>query len=129
MNTQNFFDAATLVQLAATASRTSSNNGSGVDLREFAGDVGVVLDSAAASAGTNPTLDVTLEDSADNSSFAAVSPAAAFTQVTSVAGSQKLVVNKDGCRRYVRAKWVIGGTSSPAFTFSVNLLGYPKYPA
>ena len=68
---------------------------------------------------------MTIEDSADNSSFAAIT-GAAFTQVTTTASAQKLVVNKDGARRYVRVKYTIGGTT-PSFTFSVNAVGVAKY--
>ena len=84
------------------------------------------MDSAAGG-GSSPTLDVTIEESADNSSFAAVaSGAVAFTQVTGTASAQKVALNKDDAKRYVRIKYTIGG-SSPTFTFSVNAVGLKKY--
>jgi hypothetical protein len=107
-----------------TAARTATGQTSGIDLQQYDGDVVFVLDSAAGT-GTSPTMDVTIEDSADNSSFAAIT-GAAFTQVVDAASAQKLVINKDEARRYVRVKYTIAGTS-PSFTFSVNGIGAKKY--
>ncbi len=109
-----------------TATRTATGQTSGIDLRAYDGDVLFLLDSAAGG-GSSPTLDVTIEESADNSSFAAVaSGAVAFTQVTGTASAQKVALNKDDAKRYVRIKYTIGG-SSPTFTFSVNAVGLKKY--
>ena len=110
-----------------TAARTATGQTAGIDLRVYDGDVVFVLDSAAG-AGTSPTLDVTIEDSADNSSFAAISSGAvAFTQVTGTAAAQAVSVNKDDASRYVRIKYTIGGSSGQSFTFSVNAFGLKKY--
>ena len=108
-----------------TAARTATGQTSGIDLRDYDGAVVFLLDSAAG-AGTSPTLDVTIEDSADNSSFSALS-GAAFTQVTGTASAQKLSIDKDNAKRYVRIKYTIGGSSGQSFTFSVNGLGLKKY--
>lgn len=126
MNLQTIMDILTLLNLFPTAARTATANGTGVDLQQYSGDVAVVLDSAAGT-GTSPTLDVKLQDSADNSTFADIT-GATFTQVINAASQQKIVVNKDAARRYVRAVATIGGTT-PSFTFSVNAVGVKKYPA
>lgn len=126
MNLQTIMDILTLLNLFPSAARTATANGTGVDLQQYSGDVAVVLDSAAGT-GTTPTLDVKLQDSADNSTFADIT-GATFTQVTGTASQQKIVVNKDAARRYVRAVATIGG-GTPSFTFSVNALGVKKYPA
>jgi len=121
---QQALDKVALIAGHPTAARTSTGQTSGIDLKNYDGDVVFLLDSAAGT-GTSPTLDVTIEDSADNSSFAAIS-GAAFTQVVDAASAQKLVVNKDSARRYVRIKYTVGGTT-PSFTFSVNAVGVLKY--
>lgn len=116
-----------LLSFHPTAVRTSTGNGTGVDVRALDGDLVLILDSAAAGAGTNPTLDVTVEHSdATGSGYTAIG-GAAFTQVTSTASQQKLVISKDGAKRYVRVTYTIGGTSSPSFTFSVTGVGVKKY--
>jgi hypothetical protein len=121
---QQALDKIALIAGHPTAARTATGQTSGIDLKDYDGDVVFLLDSAAGT-GTSPTLDVTIEDSADDSSFAAITDAA-FTQVTGTASAQKLVVNKDSARRYVRVKYTIGGTT-PSFTFSVNAVGVTKY--
>jgi hypothetical protein len=118
--------------LAPTASRTTNLDGASVDLREYDGDVVLVLD--VASGGTS-TCTVTLQDSADNVTFAAVSApftrngveqasgTVQFSQVSTTASKQTIVVSKDGMRRYVKAVSVEGGTH----VYSVNGVGVKKY--
>jgi len=113
-----------LLSFHPTAARTSTGTGTGVDLNDYDGDVVFVLDTAAGT-GTTPTLDVTVEASPDNTTFTAIS-GAAFTQVTTIASRQKLVINHDDVARYVRIRYTVGG-STPSFTFSVNALGLKKY--
>lgn len=60
--------------LLACDSRTASANGTGFDLEGSNGAEGeaiIILSSDAASAGTDPTLDVKLQESSDNSDRAA----------------------------------------------------------
>jgi len=116
-----------------TAARTTSTTGSAVNLLDYEGTAALVLDSAAATAGTNPTLDVTLEESDDGSTAWTAVPAtryaegAEFAQVTSTASQQVRHLNVSDCKQFVREKHVIGGTSSPSFVHSLNLLAKKKY--
>jgi hypothetical protein len=115
--------------LFANDSRTASANGTGFDLEGSNGAEGeaiIILASDAASAGSSPTLDVKLQESADNSSFSDIS-GATFTQVTDAASSQKISINTNDVKRYLRAVGTIGGTSSPAFTYAVELIYGKKY--
>ena len=114
----------TVASVAASAARTTTLTGTGVDLQSYEGNIGLILNSSAATAGTSPTLDVKVQDSADNSSFADVS-GLTFTQVTDAASVQLLRVRKS-VRRYIRVVGTIGGTSSPAFTYGVELIGIKK---
>ena len=104
------------------ASVTATANQTGIDLKGYIGNVLAVLHCGAATAGTNPTMNVTIEDSADNSTFAAVS-GYAFTQVTTTASLQQLNVDTRLVRRYIRFVVTIGGTSSPAFPMSGHIAG------
>jgi hypothetical protein len=121
---QQNLESVTFVAGHPTAARTATGQTTGIDVKDYDGDLIFILDSAAGG-GSSPTLDVTIEDSADNSSFSALS-GAAFTQVTGSASAQTLEVDANGCKRYVRIKYTIGG-SSPSFTFSVNGIGLKKY--
>lgn len=114
------------IDLIPMASVTGDGNGTGVDLQQFVGSVAVLL-SCKNTAGTTPTLDVKLQDSADNSTGWADISGAAFTQVTdantSAATLEKIVLNVDSCARYVRTVKDIGGTSSPAFMTTCVAVG------
>lgn len=115
--------------LLACDSRTASADGTGFDLEGSNGAEGeaiIILASDAASAGTNPTLDVKLQESSDNSTFTDIS-GATFTQVTDSQALEKISINTNDVKRYLRAVGTIGGTSSPAFTYSVALVYGKKY--
>lgn len=105
------------------ASRTANANGSGVDLTGYIGNVMAVIHCDAAGAGTNSTADFKIQDSADNSTFADVSPAIAATQVTTVASVQMLRIDPRTVRRYIRVVFTIGGTASPAFPCAALIVG------
>jgi hypothetical protein len=106
----------------------ANGNGAAIDLRGYQGIVKVLLNCGAATAGTNPTMDVKLQDSPDTTSgnFADVT-GLAYTQVTTVASLQALGVDTRSVRRYIRAVVTIGGTSNPSFPVSVSLVAEPQY--
>lgn len=118
--------------LAPTASRNSNLDGTAVDLKDYDGDVVLILDSAA---GATSTCTVTLQDSADNVTFANITAAftrdgvlqpsgtVSFAQQGTGASKQTLVLNKDGIRRYVKAVSAEAGTH----VYSVNGIGVKKY--
>lgn len=106
--------------LTATAAQTASTNSTGVDLQGYYGKAAVIGDFAACT-GTTPTLNVKLQDSADNSTFADISPAIAFSQVTTSASQQLVTFQAGQVRRYVRAASTITGTT-PSCTYSVEAL-------
>lgn len=109
-------------------SRNASADGTGFDLEGSNGAEGeavVILDSEAGS-GTNPTMDVKLQESDDNSAWSDIS-GATFTQVTDGgAAFEKITVNTNDIGRYVRAVATLGGTT-PVFVFSVALVYGKKY--
>ncbi|MGZ3743855.1 MAG: hypothetical protein ACXVB1_00255 [Pseudobdellovibrionaceae bacterium] len=124
----NLADQLQLLDLLPVAAVTANGNGNGVDLQQYTGEIALILDCHNV-AGVTPTMDVKIQDSADNSSFADISPAVAFTQVTTTDFAQKIAVNKDEIRRYIRAVKTIGGTSSPQYLVSVKAVALKKYPA
>jgi len=100
---------------------TADANGAGADLQGYQGVLKIVLDSGAGG-GTTPTLDVKIQDSADNSTFADVL-GKVFTQVTGASASiQSLAIDTRAVRRYIRAVLVIAGTS-PTFGLAVAVIG------
>jgi hypothetical protein len=116
--------------LLACDARTASANGTGFDLEGSNGAEGeaiVILASDAASAGTDPTLDVKLQESDSSGSGYTDISGATFTQVTDSQALEKITINTNDVKRYLRAVGTIGGTSSPAFTYSVALVYGKKY--
>jgi len=110
--------------LEASSAKTSSSQSTGVDTtlgsygthdRLISGKSAFYLD-ATAKTGTSPTLAVLIQDSADNTNWVTV---ATFTTLSDATGSERKEV-LGPLRRYVRAKWTIGGSNTPGFTFSVT---------
>lgn len=128
-STVNYGDVGVLKTLALNLSRTATLTGTGVDLQGLDGEAVVIQSAGAATSGSSPTLDGKLQDSADNSTGWADITGAVFTQVTTTASDQKISINVSEVKRYVRYVGTIGGTSTPTFPFSCNLIGSSKYPA
>jgi hypothetical protein len=112
--------------LAAAARRTTTLTGTGIDVLHYEGVALAVL-NASAGTGTTPTLDVKLQHSDDNSTFADVT-GGAFTQVTDAAesaGIQVKRINVSDLKRYVRVIGTIAGTT-PSFDYGVEFVGIKK---
>lgn len=105
--------------LLAPLARTTNSNGTGFDLTGYIGNMVVQLANNTTT-GTLPTLDVKIQDSADNSTFADVT-GLTFTQVTAaLTNPAQLVIPANTCKQYIRAVATIGGTL-PSFLCSVTL--------
>jgi len=98
--------------LLGSGARTSSSNSSDIDILHYR-NLDVLIDVTAVS-GTSPTLDVYIDGK-----FTAVGkyyPIASQTGITTT--GQWLLQLRNIPYRYIRVRWVIGGTS-PSFTFGV----------
>ena len=114
-----------LFSCVATAAVTSTATSAAIDLKEYDGDVSLILTSAAGT-GSSPTLDVKVQDSdASGGTYGDLS-GAAFTQVTDSVSMQVITFSKDEAKRYIKIVQTVGG-STPSFTFSINGLALKKY--
>ena len=113
----------TVTELLPLVDVTATANGTGIDIRQYSGKIAVIFQSAAGS-GTNPTLDIHLEDSdAVGGSYVDIS-GATFTQVTDGADiTQKIVVDADAANAFLRAVKTIGGTDTPTFGCGMTVAG------
>ncbi len=106
------FLAANAVQLLPPKVDTGTT-GSGVDITDYEG-VGIVSVQTGAAAGSG-IMNVTIQDSADNSSFAAVANFASSGVMPNTSGSnqaQAAALDLSACRRYIRAvTTLVSGTS------------------
>ena len=109
----------------ASASVTATATSSAIDLKEFDGDVLLVLNCAAGT-GSSPTLDIKVQDSDETGGTYGDLSGAAFTQVTDAASLQTLEVNKDECKRFIKIVQTVGG-SSPVFVYGLSLIAAKKY--
>ena len=109
----------------ASASVTATATSGAIDLKEFDGDVLLVLNCAAGT-GSSPTLDIKVQDSDETGGTYGDLSGAAFTQVTDSASVQTLEVNKDECKRFIKIVQTVGG-SSPVFVYGVSLIAAKKY--
>ena len=124
MSTASVAGRAEVLDLAPNDVVTATGNETGVDLLSYEGSMICVLDAEAGGSGI--TYAVKLQDSADNSSFSDLSGAAFDTTAANAASVQKIAVDIDNCKRYVRAViTVAGGTGAGAV--SVKGLAFPKY--
>jgi len=107
-------------QVVTSAARTATGQSAAITVGrvETSGKFGLILNCTAAS-GTTPTLDVTVEWSADGTNFFAAQAADSFTQVTTT--GQVGAKSFDVKGPFYRVKWTIGGTT-PSFTFTVDAI-------
>lgn len=76
--------------------------------------------NVTAHSGSSPTLDVKFQDSPDGGTTWYDIPSAAFTQVTTTNGTQRLVVSNFGTK--LRAVATEGGTT-PSYNFTLDVVG------
>lgn len=93
------------------------------DLKDFDGDIQIILDSGAAAA--SGTMTGKIQDSADGSTGWADVTGGGFTAVAQAASKQVLTVNRDGIKRYIRFVGTIAASGTT--TYSVNGYGLKKY--
>jgi hypothetical protein len=97
----------------ASAARTTSTNGTAFDTSGYDSISATLVISAAS--GTNPTLDVVLETTADGTNYYTV--LAYPQQTTTNAGVARVFAGLGSLSRW---KWTIGGTDTPTFTFAIT---------
>ena len=126
----------TVTLLEAARRINGTFNSSGIDIRNAQGR-GLLRVSSSLGVGTTPVLAITVQDSADNVTFAAVTAArlqnretgvaATFANVTDVveAGTQELVLDVTGARRFVRIVFTITGAAGQGFDCYAELVAAP----
>lgn len=110
-----------VLALAVIARVAASGNGAAVDISGYSGEAQLILDASVTEAADN-TLAVKVQDSADGTTGWADVTGAAFATVTNAAASfQRINLNIDKCKKYLRVVDTAAGTS-PKCTRAVHLL-------
>jgi len=97
----------------ASAARTTTATGTAFDTDNLDSITGTLTVTVVT--GTNPTLDVILETTADGTNYYT---AGTFVQKTAAATADAKVFGDLGSLS--RWKWTIAGTDTPTFTFSIS---------
>ena len=115
----------TVLSLLANDVVTATGTGSAVDLQLYEGDIAVILDAEAGGAGITYAVKLTESDTSGGT-YTDVTGGAFTTTTANTALVQKISVNTDGTKRFVKASvTVAGGTGAGAV--SVVALGSKKY--
>jgi hypothetical protein len=93
------------------------------DLKDFDGDIQIILDSGAAAA--SGTMTGKIQESADGSTSWTDVTGGGFTAVAQAVSKQVLTLNRDALKRYIRFVGTIA--SSGTTIYSVNGYGLKKY--
>lgn len=101
-----------VVQSLAPASRTAAVNGTGVDLQGFGSSMVVI--SAGAIGGTTPSFTFEVQDSDDNTTFAAVADADLDgVEPVLTAGGSVTRIGYRGSKRHVRVAITAASGTAP----------------
>lgn len=120
----NYGDAGDLTALHHAVVNSDSQS-TGVDISAYDSQVAFIL-SGLNTAGSTPTLAVKVQHSDSSGSGYTDVTGGAFTGLITGAASEKIALNTDGLKKYVRLDFDIGGTSSPAYTIFAAILGAKK---
>jgi hypothetical protein len=93
---------------------------SGVDVQDYIGNIKLIFTHAGAAADGANSLQVSILDSADNTTFAASAGLPTFAAITASSGTVSVALDTRACKRYVQGKLL---TSSTTATFRSALIG------
>lgn len=94
------------------------------DLKDFDGEIQVILDAGAAAASGTMTGKIQHSDTTTSGDFSDVT-GGGFTAVAQEASKQVLTLNRDALKRYIRFVGTIAASGTT--TYSVNGYGLKKY--
>lgn len=109
--------------LLATTTITGTGNQSGVDIKDYEGDVQIIL--AGTAAGADASLAFRIEESSDDSTYTAAA-GGTFTVIGNAAAKQVLTLNSNDLKRYIRLSCTaeVGTASSAVTCFGFGLKKY-----
>ena len=121
-------DVVTRIGGVAAQVLTADALGAAIDLQDYEGELIVLLNSAAGTGNADNTLAVNLKESDTSGGSYTDVAGGAFSAVSTAASAQKISVNSDEMKRYVKFNLDVGGTT-PSFVMAAELLGIKKNPA
>lgn len=111
---------------AVPAARTATFTSAAIDLSGYDGELGMLINSARASAGTTPTLIFTITHCDTSGGSYVDSGLAAFTTITDAADSLQLkLFQKSAVKQYIKLVGTIAGASA-SFNFGASVVGLKR---
>jgi hypothetical protein len=109
--------------LLATTTITGTGNQTGVDIKDYEGDVQIIL--AGTAAGADASLAFRIEESSDDSTYTAAA-GGTFTVIGNAAAKQVITLNSNDLKRYIRLSCTaeVGTASSAVTCFGFGLKKY-----
>jgi hypothetical protein len=109
--------------LLATTTITGTGNQTGVDIKDYEGDVQIIL--AGTAAGADASLAFRIEESSDDSTYTAAA-GGTFTVIGNAAARQVVTLNSNDLKRYIRLSCTaeVGTASSAVTCFGFGLKKY-----
>lgn len=102
---------------------------SAIDLQQYEGQLAALLMTTGSTGNANNTIDVSVYECDTSGGSYAAATGGAFTQVGyNAAAQQKLVLNKNKLKRYVKFNFDVSGTD-PSYPVACALMGAKKNPA
>lgn len=92
----------------------------GVDVSSFVNNVKLIFTWAGAAADGANSLQVSILDSADNTTFAASAGLPTFAAITATSGTASVALDTRACKQYIQGKLL---TSSTTATFRCAMVG------
>lgn len=126
MNLANCLAAAEIVSADKALVVTADALGAAIDLTDYDGVVKLVLIQNN-TAGSSPTLDVTVKESAATGGTYTDLAGGAFAQKTTTDDATWIDVDVAQTKGFVKFNYDIGGTSSPSYYVSTFVVGIKKY--
>lgn len=121
--TPDLKNSATHAALYVSQAVAANANSAVVDLKDYIGNVTVILNAQAATAGTSPTLNIRVMSGSESNGANATNASLNFNEVNSTNSLQTLNIDKRAIGRYMKLVGIIAGTNSPSFPVSATLVG------
>ena len=115
-----------VVSARALAGTSANHTSSATSLVDYEGDVLLVLNATAGSGTDTPTLTVRVKQNDTSAGSYDFITGAEFSPVTDTASVQKIVLNSNEIKRFIKINAIVSGTD-PSFSYSVNIIACKKY--
>lgn len=111
------------------ATITADGLSAAIDLKEYEGEIALVLLTPGSTGNANNTIDVEVHEADASGGSYTAAAGGAFTQVGyNAASQQKISLNSDELKRFIKIDFDVAGTD-PSYPVAVAVMGVKKNAA